>query len=64
MKCPYCKVDDQNHVLITRSREWFIKRIRECLACKKRFATIEINKITDEAYKSLSISKKRLKERN
>jgi len=43
MKCPYCKTDDQNKVVDSRSsREGdAIRRRRECENCHKRFTTYE-----------------------
>lgn len=61
MICPHCKAEDQSTILSTRTRSYGIKRVRRCLVCGSRFATIEINKITEEAVKSLKHSIKLLK---
>ncbi|MCL1947031.1 MAG: transcriptional regulator NrdR [Chitinivibrionia bacterium] len=43
MKCPYCKADDQNKVVDSRSNRESdaIRRRRECENCHKRFTTYE-----------------------
>lgn len=61
MTCPYCKTADQSIVVSTRIKEFGIKRIRKCLVCDRKFATIEINRITEQAIKSLNQSTKSLK---
>lgn len=58
MKCPKCNADNQARTLSTRSREWGMKRVKQCLKCGHRFATIEIYEITTEAMRSLSFSNK------
>lgn len=40
MKCPYCK-EDNNMVLDTRDSNGVQKRVRLCLACKRKFKTSE-----------------------
>ncbi|HZT43453.1 MAG TPA: transcriptional regulator NrdR [Chthonomonadaceae bacterium] len=43
MKCPFCGVQNKDHVLETRTLNegTSIKRRRECEACGRRFTTIE-----------------------
>ncbi len=42
MKCPYCDVDNQSHVVdTTRDAQGGIRRRRECKACGRRFSTYE-----------------------
>ena len=58
MICPYCGTNDQFMTVDTRSREWGMKRIKKCLKCGEKFATIEVCEITEEAKDSLRKSKK------
>lgn len=60
MRCPYCNAEDSFITKETRSRDWGIKRRKECLRCNKRFATIEINALSEAAMKSLYNSQSRL----
>ena len=64
MICPYCKAEDQFMTLSTRTREWGMKRVKKCLQCGKNFPTIEIHELTDEAIKSLTVSKKIINKRS
>lgn len=61
MKCPWCDTDNQSNIISTRSRIFGVKRVRVCLACKRRFATIEITEMNDNAFKSLRESIRRFK---
>lgn len=49
MKCPVCASTDHS-VLDTRQRDGMTRRLRQCGACGKRFATIEApEEVIDQA---------------
>lgn len=62
MKCNKCG-SDQLIIANTRNTDWGVKRTRICLDCGYHMATIEINKITDEAIASLNKSKSLIRKR-
>lgn len=55
MNCPDCN-SDNTKVIDSRPSDWGVKRIRKCIDCGYKFATIEIREITDEAIESLKVS--------
>jgi len=60
MKCPNCGAEDNFKTVDSRPKRWGIKRVKQCLSCNYRIATIEIHKISQEALNELQLTQYRL----
>ncbi len=46
MTCPRCFSDQTRVLRTTETKNGYIKRRRECMACKKRWTTLEVQAVT------------------